>query len=152
MRNAYEALVEMAIPYHNERLEHLRTVFRLSEYERFDFDQLTGLLTFSDRGVAKLNAPCQMIGSHSTVSETWLWSWGNSSIVPNLVTGALRVREYGLEHEIVELVKPKFEASDDDAWRLAAVSAFILKSFGVYRCPVRIGSSFLALESASWAT
>ena len=92
-----------------------------------------------------------MLGSHSSISETWLWSWDNSSVLPELTAFAQRVRAYGQEHLITELTEAKFPASEDEAWHLASVAAYIVKAVMVYRCPIRIGSSSLAVESLGWA-
>jgi hypothetical protein len=52
----------------------LRDEYSLGGYERWDYDQETGEFIFSDGGIPKLIANFQVVGSISTVSNTWLWS------------------------------------------------------------------------------
>jgi hypothetical protein len=148
----YQTLLKAAIPYRESQLERARADFLIGSYERFDFNQETGLLTFSSAGIPRVLASAQVLGSHSSVSETWLWSWENNSVLPELTAFAQRVRAYGEKHSITELTEAKFPASEDESWHLAAAGVYIVKAAMVYRCPVRIGSSFLAVESFGWAT
>jgi hypothetical protein len=148
----YQALVNAAISYHDSQVKKARAEYRIGAHERFDFDQQTGLLTFSSAHIPRVQARAQVLGSYSSISETWLWSWGNDSVLPELTTIAQRARAYGQAHSIEKLTEAKFPASEDESWHLAAVSAYIVKAALVYRCPVRIGTSFLAVESFAWAT
>ncbi len=152
LRQPYDDLVAAAIDYHNAQLAHARSEFRLSDHECFQFDQPSGLLTFSTAGIPQVYAPAQVIGTHSTASESWLWAWENTSILPNLVLLSLRIREFGERHAYDRLTTARFPASEREAWFLAAVALYISHSEVVYKCPSTNGSTFLAVQSLSWAT
>lgn len=46
----------------------------LSEWDRWDYNQVEATLTFSRKGKPIIISQIQFIGSHSFVSKTWLWS------------------------------------------------------------------------------
>ena len=152
MPHSYDSLVSSAAAYNDDRLAWAHAEWQIGTYERFDFDQTTGLLTFSNAGVPMVYAPSQVVGTHSTVSETWLWAWDNSSILPALLEVALQTRAFGLRHSYSQLTTAKFPASERDSWYLAAIALYLSRSAFLYRCPVKIGSSFLAVRSLSRAS
>ncbi len=112
----------------------------MSTGDRWDFDQDVGTLvfTFPDKIVS---APAQVIGSLSGSSNTWLWSWANSSIAEYLSKDAARVRDYGTEHGIERLTNAKWAATQQDGWEMTALAARICGANGGYRGPA--GSSFV---------
>ena len=54
-----------------ERQKHLQDKFKLSDWERFDFDQEECTLTLSSGGKPRVVASMQIVGSHSARSATW---------------------------------------------------------------------------------
>jgi hypothetical protein len=106
----------------------LRNEYDMGSYERWDYDQDTGEFVFSDAGVPKVIAKFQVVGSISHVSNTWLWSWANPSILET-VKGDMRVvRQFGEKHGLKELLDGKWKAEDlgflfvifTDVWRASA--------------------------------
>ena len=53
--------------------------FRTTTWPRWDYDLDAGTLVFSDRGVPKVIASIQVVGTTSKSSNTWLWSWANDN-------------------------------------------------------------------------
>ena len=125
--------------------------YRIDSYERYDWDQDSATLVFSDAGVAKVIATFQFVGSHSKRSGTWLWAWGNRSIDEKLSAGARKVRAYGEQHKISRLTQAKWAAQEVDAWEMAAVQAKLTGALGLYRSPDENGASFLAITAIRWA-
>ena len=66
-------------------------------HERWDYDQESATLTFSNAGVPAVVADDEFIGSISNTSGTWRWSWANFHLHPNVVGRISAVREYGRE-------------------------------------------------------
>ncbi len=50
--------------------------------------------------------PVQVIGTYGT-DGSWLWAWDNSTIVPDLKKSAEKMREYGTQHGIPDLIANK---------------------------------------------
>ena len=121
----------------------LMTEYRMGTYEQWHYDQDTGEFVFSDNGVPKLFADFQVVGSISTISNTWLWSWANPSILEHVKNEIYRVREFGEEHDIRELTEAKWPADEIDGWSMTNVSAKLLGAKGAYRCPDENGPLFV---------
>jgi Family of unknown function (DUF6882) len=103
-----------------------------------------------DAGIAKVVADIQFVGSISPVSNTWLWSWDNDSVLPDVKDRVLEVRAFGERHGITELTTPKWEGDERDGWAMTAIAAKILQAKGAYRCG-RSGISFLIFTDVRWA-
>jgi hypothetical protein len=131
--------------------ELLDTQFSLSQHKRWDYDQETGLLTFSNDGVPAVIADIEMIGSLSTVSETWLWSWANFSLLANVRARITAVREFGEDKRFPHLTIPKWQADEVLGWEVSAIAAHVLGAKGVYRVPSGSGFLFMALTDIRFA-
>lgn len=141
----WDALVEASMRYAQERQDELERDFDLSRHERWNLDQDSGTLVFSNGGVPALVAEFQFVGTLSTKSGTWLWAWGNGSIEPRLRGRLEAVRAYGENRGFERLTERKWAAEEVDAWEMAAVTAYLLKARGLYRPPYESGYSFLVI-------
>lgn len=125
--------------------------YRLGEYERWDWDQHTGELVFSDGGVPRAIARIEFIGSVSSTSNTWLWAWANFHLLESVRTAVLAVRDFGEGHGYPRLTVSKWPADEIDGWEMASIAAEVLGARGVYRTPGERGSTFLAIMDVRWA-
>lgn len=141
----WDELVEKSMRYAQERQAELERDFDLSRHERWDLDQDTGALVFSNDGVPAVVAEFQFVGSLSDKSGTWLWAWGNSSIEPGLRDELEAVRAFGEGRGFARLTDRKWKAEEVDGWEMAAVTAYLLKARGLYRPPFDGGVSFLVI-------
>ncbi len=148
---AFDSLVNDAVAYYNERQTELRDRFRINDYERYDWNQDSGLLVFSHQGLAKVVADVQFVGSVSTRTDTWLWSWANSSYLEPVRARIHEVRRYGEEHRFLKLASAHWSATEEDGWEMTAVSAFLLGAPGGYRSPDERGFTFMVLTDVRWA-
>lgn len=144
--------------FHADCLDHLNTIqnkatrdFLIGSYERFDWNQDDGTLVFSDSGVTKVVAEVQFVGSFSTISNTWLWSWDNATILPQVKQRMFEVREFGERHGIEELSTAKWPATVHDGWAMTAITAKLLDAHGAYRTADGDGFTFLVMTSIRWA-
>jgi hypothetical protein len=138
-------LVRQSIEYLQQRQDALAREYRLADHERYDWNQDTGLLVFSNAGTAAVVAEFQFVGSLSTRTNTWLWSWANGSDREGVRSRMREVRAYGEEHRLLRLSCPYWSAVEEDGWEMAAVAAFLLKAKGVYRSPHDHMLSFLLI-------
>jgi hypothetical protein len=143
--DAWRTLVDESRVYMQQCQDALEAEFRIVDHERWDVDQDTGELVFSNDGVVALVARIQFVGSVSTTSGTWLWSWADDSIEPALYARTAEVREYGRWHRVDRLTEGHWPAAESDGWEMAAVANFLLKARGVYRAPFETGFSFLVI-------
>jgi hypothetical protein len=142
----WDALVEEAYRYTEQQQERLTTEFAISSYERWDWEQSTATLTFSTGGVRRAAARFQMVGSVSTVSNTWLWSWANASLLDSAREGVHLLREFGLQNGFEKLTDATWPADEVDGWEMATVACLLLDGEGVYRAPSDTGFMFLVLN------
>src|SRR5258705_12040914 len=100
----------------------LQTEFNLGSYKRFDWDQATGQLVFSDAaGAVQLVGDFQFVGTLSTKPQTWRWAWANDSLLPAVTKQVLEVKRFGEVHDIPPLVQEAWEADEADGWDMTAL-------------------------------
>jgi hypothetical protein len=96
--------------------------------------------------VPKVEARIVIVGSISTKSNTWLWSWANSYFDDVRAPEIESVRENGIKHGIRRLTEPKWPADETDGWEMTSVAASLLDSSAAYRSPSPAGARFLVLS------
>jgi hypothetical protein len=143
---AWEPFLSDAISELQAKQDYLTKAFGLSRHERWDWDQETGEIVFSNAHTPTVIARVQFVGSVSTVTDTWLWSWANPSFVPNVVKEMLTVRAFGEAEHFACLTVPKWPAEEADGWEMTAVAAKVLGAEGAYRTPGDSGFSFMLLK------
>jgi hypothetical protein len=147
----WDELVRASYEYTNEQQDKLEKDFSLSKHERWDLDQDKGELVFSSGGTPAVIAKFQFVGSLSNTSHTWLWGWGNESILPELSSKIKVVREYGEKNDLKKLKDRKWDAEEVDGWEMAAITNYLLKAKGVYRPPYSNGLTFIVITDIEWA-
>ena len=130
----------------------LETDYSLSKHRRWDYDQETGLLVFSNDGIASIIAEIEMIGSVSTKTDTWLWSWANFHFLENIRSRITAVRDFGEKAGFPHLTVPKWPADEGLGWEASAIATHVLDAKGVYRVPTENGFLFMAITTVRYAT
>ncbi len=151
-KEQYEKFVRDSYEYLNRMQNAAKRDFALGSYERFEWDQANGTLTFSDKEVPKVIAEVEFVGSISNRTKTWLWSWDNASILPSVKEHIAEVRSFGELHGLRELTTANWEATEEDGWAMTAVTARILQAKGAYRSPSNNGFTFVVFRSLRWAS
>lgn len=147
-KNLWDGYVGSCCAELERKQEKFRRDFGIDKYKRWDWDQATGQLVFSNKDVPAVIADFVFIGSVSTASNTWLWAWANFSLAENLRKQGLEVRETGERENFPHLAEARWSADEHDGWDMAAVAVHVLGAIGVYRTPGESGTTFLALMSA----
>ena len=141
----WDELRNSSFEYLYEQNDLLEDRYDISNHERWDFSQDTGLLVFSNGGVPAVEADVLFVGSYSRVSNTWLWGWSNSSVDEQLSHPILAVRDFGIKMGFDQLSNERWPGDEYDAWEMAAISNYILGGKGIYRPPGDRGVSFLLI-------
>lgn len=149
---SFETLIQTAQIYLRACQTALDKEYQLFQWPRYDWHQKTRQLIFLEAGVAKVIADIQFVGSISTASATWLWSWANDFVDPQLAASMVTVRDYGAEHGFSHLTLKKWHAHEVDGWEVTAVAALLLKARGAYRSPNENGFTFMIMTDVRWAT
>lgn len=125
--------------------ETLKGEYCLTRLKRWDWDQVRAEIAFSNDGVPAVTAAVQFVGSVSTRSNTWLWSWANPTTAEPVRSRIVAVYDFGEDRDFPHLVVPKWPAEEVDGWEMAPVAAHVLGAAGVYRTPSDSGFMFLLL-------
>ena len=128
--------------------------FQLRSWPRYDYNVETRQLVFSEDGRLKVIADIQVAGTTSLNAENWLWGWANSHWPAECVVDSARVRAFGQDHGIGELISEYVDGDDLNGlgWELTAVSARVCDAVGAYRPPDDGGALFLLYRSIWWAS
>jgi uncharacterized protein DUF6882 len=148
---AFGRLMSEAVDDLKERQAQLYAQFKLDDYPRWDWNQEASQLVFSEGGLARVVAGIQFVGSVSTLSGTWRWSWANPSILECAKRRIREVRAYGVERHYLKLASASWVAEEVDGWEMTAIAARLIGAAGAYRTPADDGWSFLAITEARWA-
>jgi hypothetical protein len=146
----WQKLVEASHHSLHQKQDNLAEEFSISKHERWDYDQHTGLLTFSNEGKPVVEAKFQVIGSVSKKTNTWMWAWANENIWHVVRRGVKAVADFGYEKQLSRLTVPLYPADEYTGWEMAGISAHLMKSKGVYRVPGENTELFLALQKIWW--
>jgi hypothetical protein len=142
---AFDELARASREYLDRQQEQLQTDFALMSHERWEIDQKKGELIFSNHDTPAIIAKFQFVGSFSSTASSWLWSWGNASVLPDLSRQVKTVRAYGKQHGFRKLTERKWQATEEDGWDMAAITNYLLKGKGVYRPPFEQVNIFLVI-------
>ncbi|SRR5258707_817163 len=113
--------------------------FRLGSWPRWEANLEQGKFYFLEDGIPRVAASVVVVGTYSTKSETWLWSWANESL-PSAVKDSMRaVRNWGSREGVRDLTEPKFPADEEYGWELASVVLRLLNAICIYRYPFSSG-------------
>ena len=147
VERAWEGFLNDAVEYLRGRQARLRSDFDLGQWDRYDYDQDTGTLTFSSGGRIGVVADIQIVGSTSKTTGTWLWAWDNPSVLESVKHCVDDVRAHGQKHGFAKLTTPKWTGDERDGWEMAAVAAYLLKAEGAYRAADELGVLFMVLRN-----
>jgi hypothetical protein len=142
----FRRLVSQATECLRARIAEANEKFGIGDFERYDYDLQSNRFWWSDAGVPRVVARIVIVGSISTKSNTWLWSWANSHFDDVRTPDIERVREYGIQQGIPCLTEPKRPADETDGWEMTSIAARLLESSAAYRSPDPLGALVLLLS------
>lgn len=95
----------------------------------WQLDMNTATIVFGD-----VSFPIQVIGSLSFNTSSWMWGWANtqSGIPENLLLQSNKLKEFGEEHTIKELVEPHFNVDENFEHKIGMVACGLFNSKSYY--------------------
>lgn len=135
----------------SEKQSALWEKFSINQYPRWDYDQESAQLIFSGADTPDLVADVEFVGSLSTVSDTWKWSWANFSLLPQVRSRISAVRDFGEAHDYPSLIVPMWYADQPDGWHMTGIAAEILGAQGGYCAPSDNGFIFMVIMDVRFA-
>lgn len=142
----YETFSREATDYLKARIEHAKAQFGIGSFPRYEYDLFRGEIWWSDVGAPKVRGRVTIVGTTSTKSNTWLWSWANPHFSDVILGDIDKVRALGEAEAITKLTEEKWEADEVDGWEMTAIAARLLEAQGAYRSPGKNGFLFLLYD------
>ncbi|PQD93690.1 hypothetical protein CYL18_18535 [Pradoshia eiseniae] len=121
--------------------------YGISRFEEYWYSQEDGILQFKLDGEVKLEFNVIFIGSWSSNSDTWMWSWGNESMTDNARRQSASLKELHQVSGFDIFAKPFFECDEAMAHELTAFAVEHLNAKGMYISPDGKSLLFMAVMS-----
>jgi Family of unknown function (DUF6882) len=86
--------------------------FNIRRWDRWFYNSEPGTITFSDRGIPKVVAYVQVVGTTSAATKSWLWAWANQSVPPKQCARLADVRTFG-EREGLPILTEDYWPDDE---------------------------------------
>lgn len=120
---------------------------RLAGEHYFELDQDAGMARFG----RDLAFPCQILGTQSDNTLSWLWAWSEAQedIPEGLIRSSLEMRAWGLREGVPEATDPYVDLDRADGRMLTMVSAEVCGASSFYRDPYDGGALFLLLSGSA---
>jgi hypothetical protein len=109
--------------------------WKFMEHPRWDFDAEQRTLTFSDRGEPRVIADIRLVGSYSTKSDSFQWSWAMYGRDDPMIDGISDLPAFGEVRGIERMTTKHWKCDVVDGWEMTAIAALLLGCEGVYRAP-----------------
>lgn len=109
------------------------------------FDIQSGTVTFNKR----LSFTVQILGTHSTEANTWLWAWANteSNLPPRLVSASQQLKIYGAENNLTPLTEAEFTVTDElNGTVLSTIASGVCRADCSYRGSYPGGELYLLIQ------
>lgn len=142
----YETFSREATDYLKARIENAKAQFGIGSFPRYEYDLFRGEIWWSEVGAPKVRGRVTVVGTISTKSNTWLWSWANPHFSDIILGDIDKVRALGEAETITKLTEKKWDAEEVDGWEMTAIAARLLEAQGAYRSPSNNGFLFLLYD------
>jgi hypothetical protein len=148
----FAQFVDESYAYLQAKIDACNATWAFMNYERWDVNQDTGLLIFSQGARPPITCSIQFVGSYLTTKQRWRWAWANPSIDAALKSDLEAVRQFGKDQQIREILTDVWPATEGDAWAMTAVTAKILQAESAYRGPAGPLFTFMIIKGVRWHT
>ena len=135
----YEEFLHDAVHELNSLKDRSRSSFSLGLWERWDYEEDRGAITFSSNGIPKVIAEVLVVGTTSVIEGTWLWGWANKSVPAKLTRALSAVRAFGEAEQLPVLTEPNWPTDEYHGWEMTAIAAKFIEAKGAYRTPRSTG-------------
>lgn len=146
--NDYSEFVKFELDKLNSVQDKLKEQFNINSYENWFYDSDSSLLRLYNSDEDEIFFKYISIGTYSTNSQTWMWSWFNESSIETDKSETLKIKEFGSRQNYEKLLKGTFPSDEYDSWEFLAVSYKILGGIGAYRVKVDHLEKYMLLTEA----
>ena len=143
----FEKYMNLCFQEMGNRQNKLLEEYGLQNYKDFWYSQTSETLQFKTDGKVEIEFEVIQIGSWSSISNSWMWTWANESVTEKTRQKSAKIKELAkiTGYDVFSL--EAFEAKESSAHQLTAISAYYLNAIGYYIAPFDELKSFLALTN-----
>ncbi len=141
----FAAFVDESYDWLEKQQAQLQETYDIGSYDAYWYDQEQGVLQFKNNDVVELEFSYVGIGSWNNEKNSYMWAWGNNTVVEERQRESLRIQALAEKTGIALFTTKAFECDEGMAWELAAMAAKELNALGVYRIPHGSLEIFLAI-------
>ena len=142
----FEDFVRESNAYLKARIDRAKEQFGIGSLPRYEYDLYRGEIWWSEVNVPKIRGKVTVVGSISTTSNTWFWSWANKHFSDVILGDIEKVRVFGETESITKLTESKWDADEVDGWEMTAIASRLLEAQGAYRSPSEKGFLYLLYD------
>ncbi len=150
-QDALHDLICSGFEYLQDAQREFKGKYRLDEHERWDWYQEIGKLIFSHDGKPVVECDIDFVGTFSSISNTWMWAWANSSFTENIKSASAQIKTIGEEKNLLKLASAIWPAEPVDGWEMTGIMAKEFGAIGSYRTPNDNGFAYMIVRQARWA-
>lgn len=110
-------------------------LYDISSYEHWYYDHGIGAFHFKADNGRNLYFKYVDVGSFSTKTNTWNWSWDNQSTPGHVKSRLKKVQAFGVINNYDRLTTGLINGDEYTGWELTTVAAKLLSAIGMYRIP-----------------
>ena len=110
-------------------------LYDIESYEEWFYDHGIGAFHFKSENGKNLYFKYVDVGSFSTKTNTWNWSWDNKTTPVHVSQQLEKVKAFGQTNNFEELTQGLLDGDEYIGWALTAISAKLLSAIGAYRVP-----------------
>jgi hypothetical protein len=110
-------------------------LYDINSYENWYYDHDIGAFHFKGDDGRNLYFKYLKVGSFSTETNTWKWSWDNKFTPRHIKKPLEKVKAFGEANHFEPLTKGLINGDEYTGWEMTAVSAKLLNALGMYRIP-----------------
>ena len=115
--------------------DEFMSLYNVNSYENWFYDHGIGVFHFKADDGRNLYFKYLDVGSFSTKTNTWKWSWDNSSTPYNVKRGIEKIKDFGLINGFEQLTCGLIDGDEYTGWEMTVITAKLLSTIGMYRIP-----------------
>lgn len=132
-----DALAQTAFHWCSRKQDAAKQRWDLGGRAKWALDGTPPVLRFYDEGKTnQLFADAVIVGSFSTNTSTWMWSWAKESHTAEERALTAPLATFGEVRGIEKLSSAHWAGEEVDAWEVTQIAAYLLGADAIYRMPM----------------
>ena len=144
--DAFRVLHQRAHEFISDQQEYLEADYGFGQFDQYTVDRENQSITFTNADGTALSFRFQAVGKLEAANQQWSWRWDANDVSPEELENLDVIKNYGDFYDFTFLTKPTFGASQQIAWALTAIAAYLRTAKGVFRIADGDTAEFIYLQ------